>query len=389
MATTLQNSGFATALVNIKEPKHEHFNAVFWFNILAASVLYLILFFCAPLIAKFYNQPLLTPLARYTFLSIIFAALGTAQNAWLFKNLRAKQQAKAAITATILSSLTGVTMALLGCGYYALATQSLIYVLTNSLLAWHYSPWRPTILVGGRWQEARGILKDMLRFSYKLVLTSILTIINNNVLNILLGRWLGTYQTGIYNQAYQWNFKSYNLVQNMTNQVAQPVLVEMRDDPARQLNAFRQLVRFTAATAIPLMILIAVFAKPLVHYALTDKWLECVPLLQILCISGACIPLSTLLSNLIISLKRSDLYLYITLALLITQLAALTIVATTLHSTLNTQHLVITFVITNSLFTFIWFYAVHRLTHYPLHHFLIDIILSPYYLIKQVTKKKV
>ena len=107
VATTLQDSGFKTGLANLKSPKPEDYNSVFWFNILMGTGLYLLLFICAPLIARFYGVPELTALSRYAFLSIIIASLGTAQSAWLFKNLRARQMAKASMAAVLVSSTVG------------------------------------------------------------------------------------------------------------------------------------------------------------------------------------------------------------------------------------------------------------------------------------------
>ena len=104
IATALQNSGFSTALVNEKEPKDSDYNSVFWFNILMGGSIYLILFFSAPLIADYYHEPRLVALCRYAFIGLLFSCSGVAQAAYLYKNLRAKQLAKASITATIISS---------------------------------------------------------------------------------------------------------------------------------------------------------------------------------------------------------------------------------------------------------------------------------------------
>ncbi len=364
VATALQNSAVATALANLDSPRHDDYNAVFWFNILAGIALYALLFLCAPLIARFYGNDALTPLCRYAFLSIVVASWGTAQNAWLFKNLRAKQQAKAAMTAVISSSAVGVAMAFAGMAYWSLATQGLVYVLVNTLMVWHYSAWRPTLRVS--WSP----LRPLWRFSCKILATNIATIINNNVLNILLGRFFGDRQTGVYNQAYQWNFKAFSLVQNMVNQVAQPVLVEVRADGGRQLNALRKMVRFTAFIAMPLMLGFGLVAKEFIVLAITEKWLASATLLQILCLAGATIPLSTLLSNLIIAQKRSDMYLWATLALGLTEIV--TIVALG-EAGQPIKAMVIAYTALNILWLFVWFTLASRLTGYRLTAFLADI----------------
>lgn len=364
VATALQNSGFTTALANLEHPTHDDYNSVFWFNIFAGLILYALLFAFAPLIASYYGNDALVPLCRYAFLSIIFASWGTAQNAWLFKNLKAKQQAKAAMSSVLTSSTVGAVMAFCGMGYWSLATQGLVYVLLYAAMAWHYSRWRPTV---------RGItmqpVRSMFRFSCKILATSITTIINNNVLNILLGRYFGDAKTGVYNQAYQWNFKCFSLVQNMVNQVAQPVLVDLRGDGPRQMNALRKLMRFTAFISFPLLFGFGLVAKEFIVLAITSKWLASAQLLQMLCISGAVIPLSTLLSNLIISKGRSGIYLWVTLALGAAQIA--TMVAIHSHG-LHTM--VAVYVALNILWLFIWHLFAWQLTGYTLWEFLSDTI---------------
>ena len=364
VATALQDSGFKTALANMDHPEHRDYNSVFWFNITAGLALYAILFFCAPLIARFYDNDALIPLCRYAFLSIVIASWGTAQNAWLFKNLRAKQQAKAAMTAVLLSSTVGTIMAFCRMSYWSLATQGLIYVLTYTLLVWHYSQWRPTVS-GITFQPVR----RMFRFSCKILATSITTIINNNVLNILLGHYFGEHKAGVYNQAYQWDFKCFSLVQNMVNQVAQPVLVDLRNDGGRQVNALRKMMRFTAFISFPLLFGFGLVAREFITIAITDKWIESARLIQILCISGAVIPLSTLLSNMVISKGKSGIYLWVTLSLGIAQI--LTMVTIFSH---GLYIMVVAYMLLNILWLFVWHAFVWKLTGYGVLAFLKDII---------------
>lgn len=364
VATALQNSGFTTALANLEHPTQRDYNSVFWFNIIAGIVLYIILFFSAPFIALYYNNDALIPLCRYAFLSIVFASWGTAQNAWLFKNLKAKQQAKAAMTAVLTSSTVGAVMAFNHLGYWSLATQGLVYVLLNTILVWHYSQWRPSFK-----EISMEPVRRMFRFSFKILATSITTIINNNVLNILLGRYFGDDKTGVYNQAYQWDFKCFSLVQNMVNQVAQPVLVDLRSDGGRQLNALRKLMRFTAFISFPLLFGFGLVAREFIVLAITDKWLESAQLLQILCISGAVIPLSTLLSNLIISKGKSGTYLWVTLCLGVAQIVTMVLIY---H--LGLRMMVIAYVLLNIIWMFIWHAFTWKLTGYTVMQFLKDIV---------------
>ena len=362
IATTLQNSGFPTALANMKEPHDNDYNSVFWFNIIVGFSAYTVLFFCAPLIADYYNEPRLIPLCRYAFLSILIASFGTAQNAFLFKNLRAKQQAKAAMVAVLISSSTGVACAFAGLAYWSLATQGLVYVSINTLMAWHYSPWRPS-LKNITFEPA----KRMFRFSFKILLSNITNIINNNILNFLLGHYFTAHDTGNYNQAYQWNSKCFSLVQSMVNQVAQPVLVDLQNEGERQLNAFRKMMRFAAFLSFPLLLGFGLVAKEFIVLTVGPKWIVSVGYVQILCFAGATMPLITLLSNMVISKGKSNLYLYCTFGLGIVQIASMLLLWP-----YGIKNMVIAYTLINILWVFVWLFFVNRLTGYGLWFFIKD-----------------
>ena len=364
VATALQDSGFRTALTNIEHPKDEDYNSVFWFNIIMASSLYLILFFAAPLIGEYYHTPRVVPLCRYAFLSIVIASFGTAQSAYLFKHLRAKQQAEAGALAVILSSLTGVGMAFAGMAYWSLATQGLVYVGINTLLQWHFSPWRPSI---------HGItfapVRRMFRFSCKILATTIMTHVNNNVLNILLGHYFTPRDTGNYNQAYQWNTKCYSLVQSMVAQVAQPVLVSLNGEEGRQKDVFRKMMRFTAFITFPLLFGFGLVAKEFIVTAIGEKWLASAQLIQILCVSGATMPLSTLFSNMIISKGRSGTFFWCTFTLGLVQIATMVLIWP-----MGIRSMVIAYTILNTSWLLVWLFFVRRLIGYDYWMFFCDVM---------------
>lgn len=364
VATALQDSGFRTALTNIEHPKHEDYNSVFWFNIIMASSLYVILFLAAPLIGEYYHTPRVVPLCRYAFLSIVIASFGTAQSAYLFKHLRAKQQAEAGALAVILSSLTGVGMAFAGMAYWSLATQGLVYVGINTLLQWHFSPWRPSI---------HGItfapIRRMFRFSCKILATTIMTHVNNNVLNILLGHYFTPRDTGNYNQAYQWNTKCYSLVQSMVAQVAQPVLVSLNGEESRQKDVFRKMMRFTAFITFPLLFGFGLVAKEFIVTAIGEKWLASAQLIQILCLSGATMPLSTLFSNMIISKGRSGTFFWCTFTLGLVQIATMLVIWP-----MGIRTMVIAYTLLNTSWLLVWLFFVRRLIGYGYWMFFCDVM---------------
>lgn len=363
IANELQSSGFKTGLINMKSPSHNDYNAVFWFNIIAGVAIYLVLFFCAPLIADYYHQPKLIPLSRYVFLGFVFSSFGMAQSAYLTKQMQIKQIAQCGMTATLSSSIVSVVLAALGFGYWALATQYLMYIAVNTLLLWYFSPWRPTTKVTFE------PIRQLFPFSFKIMLSAIFTQLNNNIMNLLLGRYYGETSTGHYNQAYQWSSKCFLLVGNMLKQVDQTVLVGLGDERERQLAVLRKMMRFTAFIAFPLLFGLGLVSHEFIVLTIGEKWSFAASLLPLLCLSGAFMPLSTLLTDAVISQKRSDIYLWSTIVLGILQISLM--VGLWQKGILT---MVIAYTLLNILWVFVWHSFVHRLMNYGLLEFLKDIL---------------
>ena len=363
IANELQSSGFKTGLINLKSPTHDDYNAVFWFNVLAGAAIYVVLWFCAPLIADYYHQPKLIPLSRYVFLGFVFSSFGMAQSAYLTKQMQIKQIAQCGMTATLTSSIVSVILAVMGFGYWALATQYLLYIAMNTLLLWFFSPWRPTTKVTFE------PIRRLFPFSFKIMLSAIFTQVNNNIMNLLLGRYYGETNTGHYNQAYQWSSKCFLLVGNMLKQVDQTVLVGLGDERERQLAVLRKMMRFTAFISFPLLFGLGMVSHEFIVLAIGEKWAFAASLLPLLCLCGAFLPLSTLLTDSVISQHRSDIYLWNTFALGILQMALM--VALWREGIVT---MVIAYALLNIAWVFVWHFFVQRLMNYRLIPFLKDIL---------------
>lgn len=316
-ASTLQESGFIAALANRKKDNHEDFNAVFWCSLFIGISLYIILFFCAPLIAAFYNQPELIPLSRVAFLGFLMSSIGTAQSAYLFRHVMVKQRAIAIFIGIVISNLTGITLAFHGYGYWSLAIQSNIYVAVVTSCLWYFSPWRPTFTFNLR------PAKEMWGFSSKLLVTNIFQIINNNFLSVILGRYYGEGKVGDFNQANKWNYMGYQFIYGMINNVAQPVLANVADERKRQLHIFRKMLRFTAFIAFPTLFGMSFISRELILVTITDKWIVSADLMHILCIGSAFTVISGLYAQLIVSKGKSQIFMFNTISLSLIQLAAM------------------------------------------------------------------
>ena len=363
IAGSLQESGFIAALANKKEVKHEEYNAVFWFSTSISFCLYWILFFLAPLIADFYNEPKLIPLARYAFLGFFISSLGIIPSAYLFRTLQVRQRSIATILALGLSGIVGVTLAFNGFSYWSLATQSLVYISILTAYVWHVCPWRPTFTWSFR------PIRAMLGFSSKLLFTNIFIHINNNLFSVILGRFYGEKEVGQFNQANNWNYRGHSLISGMVGGVAQPVLAQINNEPKRQVRAFRKMLRFTAFISFPAMFGLSLVAPELITIAITDKWLASARILQILAIGGAFIPIAGLYTNLLISKGKSNIYLWNTILLGVLQLIVMLVLCP-----YGIYTMVCVYVSINVVWLFIWHYLVYKEIKLNLLHVLKDVL---------------
>lgn len=363
LANNLQESGFGVALINIKNITHNDYNSVFWFNVGTSVLLYAILFLCAPLIAAFFHQPCLIPLSRFVFLAFIIASFCISPNAMLVRDLKMKEKAITSLSALIISGTVAVVMAIKGFSYWSLATQQVLYNVVICFGRYYYTRWYPTFKVDFT------PVKRMFSFSYKVLITTVLTTINNNVLTVIFGRLFPAQAVGNFTQANKWNTMANQLVTNTVAQVAQPVLTRVTDDNELQRRIFGKMLRFTAFLAFPALFGLAMVAPQVILLAIGDKWVDSIPLLQILCISGAFIPLYTVYQNLFLSQGKSDIYMWLT----ISQIAIMLIAVLACHK-MGITAMVIAFACINIMWLLAWQVFAHRLIGYRFVSMLRDLL---------------
>ncbi|GHU66837.1 lipopolysaccharide biosynthesis protein [Bacteroidia bacterium] len=368
IAATIVNSGFAVALTNKKEATHKDYNAVFWFTVFVGLGLYVALFFCAPLIARFYKQPELTNLSRFLFLGFVMGGIGTASSTVMFKKLMVKQQSIICLIALLISLSVSLLLALKGYAYWALAVQTVLQLALGNILTFIFAPWKPSLLFDF------SPLKQMFSFSMKLFVTNIFSIINSNIFSVIFGKFYSVEQVGIYNQGQKWMGMGNLFIAGMMNSVSQPVLVHVNEDKNRQVNILRKLIRFGAFVSFPLMLGLAFVGREFIVLTIGEKWLESVPFLQLFCIWGAFIFLSTLYTNLIFTHSKSNLFMY---GMMITGLLQLLVVF--LMYPFGIFPMVIGFLSINFFSLLIWQYFVNKLIGLQLKYVLKDIL--PYLLI--------
>ena len=304
IAAALQEGGFISALTNRKNATYNDYNSVFWFNVLCSAAVYVILWFCSPLLVSFFNEPRLLWLSRYAFVGFFVASLSIPPRAILFKRLKAREQAVMLTVSTFLSGTVGVVMALSGMAYWGIATQSIVYVACVSALSWWFSRWRPTLSIDFR------PVREMFGFGSKMLVTNIFNCINNNVFSVIFGTFYRASEVGRYNQANKWNTMGSQTITGMVQSVAQPTFVQVGDDKERLTRSFRKMLRLTAFVSFPVMLGLSLIAPEFITVAITERWLPSAEMLRVLCVSGAFAPISVLYYNFIISRGKSHIYMW-------------------------------------------------------------------------------
>lgn len=346
---SLQESGFTAALTNLKEATHREYNAVFWTSTGISILLYLVLYISAPLIADYFHQPGLIPLSRLVFASLLLAGIGIAHAAYMFRNMMNREKAITGFFALVGSGIIGITLALNGYSYWSLAWQQFAYICIINIGRLYYVRWMPSFHID------LTPIREMIGFSSKILITNIINQVNNNILSFIFGRLFTAGAVGNYTQAAKWNTMGHSLISGTMQQVAQPVLASINEEENRQLNVFRKMLRFTAFLSMPAMLGLA-FIADFIVVLLGEQWTDSVPLLRMLCISGAFLPIHTLYQNLFISHGRSDTYMWCSVALVITQ-----IVVVMVFATWGIEIMIAAYVVTLILWTGIWQVLAYRL----------------------------
>lgn len=297
------NAGFSKALIQKKACEPQDYSTVFVVNIVVSTVLYAVLFFCAPLIAKFYNEPILILLTRVVSLNLVLGSLNIVQRAQLTSRVDFKSLAKINVTASIVSGVVGVVLAYCGFGVWALVAQTLSSTVVNMVMFPFFSKWKVSFVF------SKESFKKLFAFGSKLLATETVSIIVDNISTICIGRFYKKDQLGFYTRAHNFPEIIYHTIYSVLGNVTFPVMSKIQDDRNHLVSLYRRSLYYSALVVFPIMVLCAILAKPMVSVLLTDKWLGCVGMMQWFFLSRIFTPLSALNLNVLNAIGRSDLFL--------------------------------------------------------------------------------
>lgn len=303
IAAIFVESGFGNAMIRKPELADSDLTTSFLYSISVGVFCYLIIFICTPFIADFYKEPLLVPLVRISSLTFLWSPLATPQNILLKRKLAFNTIARINITTRIIGATIGIAAAYIGYGLWSLVIMNLVSSFFSFIQSWIAVKWIPK----RGWSS--NSFKYLWNFGNKLTASSLLDTVYNNLTPIIVAKYFSTSELGFYNRAKNYadlpSMQGTSIIQSVTF----PVLSKLQYDTGALARNYRKMLRVSAFVIFPIMMMLAALATPFIVLLVTDKWIDAVLLLQIMCFSAMWYPIHSINLNLLQVKGRSDLFL--------------------------------------------------------------------------------
>ena len=297
------DGGFTNALIREKDATDADYSTVYYVNLGLSLVFYFLLYFCAPAIANFYEQPVLKPLMRVTALMLVISAAASVQGTMLTKKVDFRTKSVISILSALLSGAAGIVCAYKGLGPWALVAQSLTSAVVVTIVTLIFVRWFPRLVF------SKTSFTRLFSYSSKLLAASLINTVYSNVYPLIIGKKFSAADVGLFSRANQFPSVANETLISSFNRVAFPVLSRLQDDDNRLISVYDKYIQIFCFFTFPVLLGLCGTSRPLVLLLLTDKWAECIPLMQLMCISMLPIGMIRINLNLLYVKGRSDLAL--------------------------------------------------------------------------------
>jgi O-antigen/teichoic acid export membrane protein len=303
ISQSLTDGGFGEALIRKQDATNSDFSTVFFFNLLASIVIFAVFYLLAPAIARFYGQPELVDIARALGIIILVNASAITQRTQLTRKVNFKKQMKINLTASLISGVIAIIMALRGFGVWSLVWRSIIRSVIQAGMLWYSNRWIPTLTFD------KESFRSLFSFGSRLLLSGLIETIYNNVYLLIIGKFFAAAELGYYTRADQFSRLATRNLTVTVQRVSYPVLSQVQDENERLREGYRKLIMATMFITFTAMLGMAAIAEPMIHTLIGAKWLPSVEYLQLLCLAVMLNPLHALNLNILNIKGRSDLLL--------------------------------------------------------------------------------
>ncbi len=303
LANVFIQQGFNTALVQNKEVEEDDYSSVFWVSLAIAAFLYIILFFTAPFIAVFFKAPDIIMPLRVLALMLFPGAVNSIQVAKVSREMDFKKIFTSNVAAVVVSGVAGIVVAYMGGGLWALVVQTMLNIIIACLVMFVTVKWTPKFVCNLK------RIKMLFSFGWKLLVSGLIETLYQDLSSLVIGRKYTSGMLGYYNRGKHFPQFIINAINGAIQSVLLPAMSKKQDNEGQVKSIMRTSMSLSAYIIFPMMAGLAAVAKPLVCLLLTEKWLPCVPYLQIFCFSFAFWPMHTSNLQAINAMGRSDIFL--------------------------------------------------------------------------------
>ena len=274
------DGGFASALIQKKKPTQTDYSTIFYWNLAMSVIVYLVLYFCAPAISRFYKTPLLCSVLRVQGIVLFIYAFKIVQQNQLMKNLNFKVLSVTTITTSLIALCITIILAYRGFGVWALVTHNLVAAAIPAIVFWFFVKLRPL------WVFSWASFKELFSFGFFVFLTHLFDRIRQQFQGLLIGRFYNASTMGNYAIADATEKMASTSIARVMNEVTYPLYAEIQNDRERMQNMVKKLTMTLSYITFPLLFILLLCAKPLFVLLYSDRWVQSVPYFQVLCIAG-------------------------------------------------------------------------------------------------------
>ncbi len=307
IGTTLIDSGMTSSLIRTKDADNADYSSVFYTNLVISIIVYVSTYLTAPIVATFYEQPILTSLIRIYCISFIIGSFTIVQSTKLNKEMNFKKQLILNLPSLLIGSILGIYLAVQDYGVWSLVWMNITYRTLATIQLWYFSPWLPDLKLNF------DKVKYHVSYGYKLTLSALMNTLVANIYNILIGKWFSAAQLGFFIRAKSMQELPVTNISVALNKVTFPLFAKISDDNIQLKNIYKRLINQVFFIITPLLILAMIIAEPLFRLLLTDKWVPAVPFFQIFCIVGIVTPVNTYNLNILLVKGWSGKFLQLSL----------------------------------------------------------------------------
>ena len=303
ISNTFIDAGFTNALIREKEPSQKDYSTVFYFNLIAAIIIYCAIFIFAKNISVFFGQVQLADILKVLSVTIIINAFGSIQRTILTRKLNFKKLMIINLTSSIISGIVAVILALRGYGVWSLVIRMLIMQAMQSILLCTFNRWIPSLVFSMK------SFNRLFTFGWKLLVSAIIETVYQNIYYLIIGKVYNDTELGYYTNAQKLRDMVSGSITSAVQKVSYPVLSSMNNEKQNLGLAYKKIIKLSVYITFPVMIGFLAISSSFILLAFGEKWSASIVIFKILCVAGALYPLHAINLNIIQVKGRSDLFL--------------------------------------------------------------------------------